>query len=105
MNSKLFGSPISKDTLAHFGILGLVLADLEPFCIGEAYLGHGHDVIEKEITASVLIFSLYKKRKIEKIYVTCNGVPPLHDNLHKVIIKYEYYVRTNTIFSQYYPNR
>ena len=37
--------------------------------------------------------------------VGCNGVPPLHDNLHKVIIKYEYYVRTNTTFSQYYPNR
>uniref|UniRef100_M4BQZ3 Uncharacterized protein n=1 Tax=Hyaloperonospora arabidopsidis (strain Emoy2) TaxID=559515 RepID=M4BQZ3_HYAAE len=31
--------------------------------------------------------------------VFCNGVPPLHDNLHKVIIKYEYYVRTNKIFS------
>ena len=35
----------------------------------------------------------------------CNGVPPLHDSLHKVTIKYEYYVRINTIFSQYYPNR
>ena len=31
----------------------------------------------------------------------CNGVPPLHDNLHKVNIKYEYCVRTSTIFSQY----
>ena len=36
---------------------------------------------------------------------TCNGVPLLHDNLHKVNTKYEYCVRTNTIFSQYYPNR
>ena len=36
---------------------------------------------------------------------SCNGVPPLHDNLHKVNIKYEYCVRTNTIFSQYYYNR
>uniref|UniRef100_M4B2J4 Uncharacterized protein n=1 Tax=Hyaloperonospora arabidopsidis (strain Emoy2) TaxID=559515 RepID=M4B2J4_HYAAE len=35
----------------------------------------------------------------------CNGVPPLHDNLLKVNIKYEYCVRTNTIFSQNYPYR
>uniref|UniRef100_M4BWA5 Uncharacterized protein n=1 Tax=Hyaloperonospora arabidopsidis (strain Emoy2) TaxID=559515 RepID=M4BWA5_HYAAE len=35
----------------------------------------------------------------------CNGVPPLHDHLHKVNIKYEYCVRTNTIFSQYSHNR
>ena len=35
----------------------------------------------------------------------CNGVSPLHDNLHKVNIKYEYCGRINTIFSQYYPNR
>uniref|UniRef100_M4BMJ4 Uncharacterized protein n=1 Tax=Hyaloperonospora arabidopsidis (strain Emoy2) TaxID=559515 RepID=M4BMJ4_HYAAE len=34
-----------------------------------------------------------------------NGLPPLHDNIHKVIIKYEYYVRINIMFSQYYPNR
>ena len=40
-----------------------------------------------------------------RVKLNCNGVPPLHDNLHKVIIKYEYCVRTNTIFSQYYPNR
>uniref|UniRef100_M4B205 Uncharacterized protein n=1 Tax=Hyaloperonospora arabidopsidis (strain Emoy2) TaxID=559515 RepID=M4B205_HYAAE len=32
-------------------------------------------------------------------------VPPLHDNLHKVIVKYEYYAGTNTVFSQYYSNR
>ena len=38
-------------------------------------------------------------------YINCNGVPPLHDNLLRVNIKYEYCVRTNTIFSQYYPNR
>uniref|UniRef100_M4C2I7 Uncharacterized protein n=1 Tax=Hyaloperonospora arabidopsidis (strain Emoy2) TaxID=559515 RepID=M4C2I7_HYAAE len=37
--------------------------------------------------------------------LSCNGVPPLHDNLLKVNIKYEYCVRTNTIFSQYYSNR
>ena len=37
--------------------------------------------------------------------VDCKGVPPLHDNLHKVNIKYEYYVRTNIIFSQNYLYR
>ena len=34
----------------------------------------------------------------------CNGVPPLHD-LHKVNIKYEYSVKTNRIFSQYWLNK
>ena len=31
----------------------------------------------------------------------CNGVPLLHDTLHKVNIKYEYYATTDIIFSQY----
>ena len=35
------------------------------------------------------------------IFGNCNGVPPLHDTLHKVYIKYEYYVRADIIFSQY----
>uniref|UniRef100_M4C273 Uncharacterized protein n=1 Tax=Hyaloperonospora arabidopsidis (strain Emoy2) TaxID=559515 RepID=M4C273_HYAAE len=39
------------------------------------------------------------------VVLRCNGVPLLHDNLHKVNIKYEYCVRINTIFSQYYPDR
>uniref|UniRef100_M4BPJ2 Uncharacterized protein n=1 Tax=Hyaloperonospora arabidopsidis (strain Emoy2) TaxID=559515 RepID=M4BPJ2_HYAAE len=37
--------------------------------------------------------------------VVCNGVPPLHDIIHEVNIKYEYYVRTNIIFSQYWLNK
>ena len=32
----------------------------------------------------------------------CNVVHPLRDSLHKVNIKYEYYVRTDIIFSQYW---
>ena len=44
--------------------------------------------------------------KVVQVHLAkCNGVPTLHDklhdNLHKVNIKYEYCVRTNTIFSQY----
>ena len=38
--NELAGSPICQDTLAHFRILGLVLVDLEPLCIGKACLGH-----------------------------------------------------------------
>ena len=40
MSTELAGSPIFQDNLAHFRILGLVLADLETFCIDEACLGH-----------------------------------------------------------------
>ena len=35
----------------------------------------------------------------------CNGVPPLHGILHTLIIKYEYHVKTDIIFSQYYLSR
>ena len=40
-----------------------------------------------------------EKTYIESSGTVCNGVPPLHDNLHKVNIKYGYCVRTNTILS------
>ena len=44
--------------------------------------------------------TITEKARVEEIGQTvCNGVPPLHDSLHKVNIKYEYSVSTNRIFS------
>ena len=38
-------------------------------------------------------------------FVNCKGLPPLHYTLFKVNIKYEYYVRTNIIFAEFYPSK
>ena len=42
---------------------------------------------------------------VVNLQALCNGVPPSHDSFHKVNIKYEYSVRTNRLFSQYWLNK
>ena len=92
-------APLLQSKLWVETVIEVAVTELHVFIIRPAT----HDCIAggQKDTHDFLVFS----SDDHQANTYCNGMPPLHDHLHMVIIKYEYYVRTNTIFSQYYPNR